>query len=255
MDPFILMPREDDLLSTGIHAKKYRKKTVYNSFSALEWATRTTMIRGPHCQIITEEGKNYACAGSSNRRAGTGVRDHHYALEKVVLEQQQCILKYFKGVEHLFMNYMNTYSITQMRHSIDLVDSKTFTPTKDVGHRSIYQGLAFSINVHLNCHQDKDFTYCAVTVHTRDEYNYEHDIVAYFAFPNLGLAIPLRPGDQLFFNPDEPHMVSSRCRNSDEVYCVSFYLKSSLFGLNDHPMPLLPSEKNLLKSFNLHGKK
>ena len=137
------------------------------------------MIRGPHCQTITEEGKSYACTGISNRRAGTGVRDHHYALEKVLLEQHQCILKYFKGVEHLFMNYINTYSITQMRHAIDLVDS--ITPTKDVGHRSIYQSLAFGINVHLKCHQDKDFAYCAVTVHTTDEYNYEHDIVAYFA--------------------------------------------------------------------------
>ena len=113
MYPFILMPQEKDLLSTGIHAKKYRKTTVYNAFSALEWATRTTMIRGPHCQIITEEVKKYACAGSSNRRAGSIMRDHHYALEKVVLEQQQFLIKYFKGVEHLFMNYMNTYSITQ----------------------------------------------------------------------------------------------------------------------------------------------
>ena len=152
MDPFILMPREDDLLLTVIHSNKYRKKTVYNSFSALEWATRTTMIRGPHCQIITEEGEKYACAGSSNRRAGTVVRDHHYALEKVVLEHQKCLLKYFKGVEHIFKNYMNTYSITQIRHAIDLGDENTFTPNKDVGHSSIDQGLAFVVNVYLNYH-------------------------------------------------------------------------------------------------------
>ena len=100
------------------------------------------------------------------------MRDHHYALENISLEHQQCLLKYFKGAEHIFMNYMNTYSTTQVRHAIDLVDANTFTPTKDVGHRSIYQGLAFGVNVYLNCNQDKYFTYCAVAVHTRDEYKY-----------------------------------------------------------------------------------
>ena len=192
------------------------------------------MMRGPHCQIITEEGNNYACAGSSNLREGTGVRDHNFSLEKIVLEHQKLLLKYFKGVEHIFMNYMNNYSITQVRHVIDLVDEKKFPPNKDVGQISIYQGLDFGVNVYLNCHQDKDFTYCAVAVNTIDEYNYEYDIFAYFSFPNLGLAIPLCPGDQLFFNPEKPHMVSSRCRNDDKVYCVSLYLKPSIFGLNDN---------------------
>ena len=86
--------------------------------------------------------------------------------------------------------------------------------------------------MYLNCYQYKDFPYCAVIVHNRYDYKYEHDIVAYFALPNLGLEIPLRPGDQIFFNPYKPHMVSSRCRNCNEVYCVSLYLKSSLFSLN-----------------------
>ena len=59
---------------------------------------------------------------------------------------------------------MNAYSITQVRHAIVLVDAKTFTPNKDVGDSSIYQGLDLGVNVYLNCHQDKDFTYCAVAV-------------------------------------------------------------------------------------------
>ena len=145
---------------------------------AIEVASRTTMMIGPHFQIITEEGKRYARAGSSNRCAGTGVRDHLYALENIGLEHQQCLLKYFKGVEHIFMNYMNTYSTTQVRHAIELVDAKKFTPKKDVGHNSIYQGMAFGVNLHLNYHQDKDFTYFSVAVHIRDEYKYEHYIIA-----------------------------------------------------------------------------
>ena len=50
------------------------------------------------------------------------------------------------------MKYMDTYSITKLRHFIELVDANTFTPNKDVGHISIDQGLAFVVNVYLNYH-------------------------------------------------------------------------------------------------------
>ena len=89
-------------------------------------------MRGPHFPIITEEGKKYACAVNSNPRAGTGVRDNHYALENIGLEQKQYLLNYFKGVEHLFMEYMNTYYIPQVIHEIELVYAKTLTSNKDV---------------------------------------------------------------------------------------------------------------------------
>ena len=57
-------------------------------------------------------------------------------------------------------------------------------------------------------------------------------------FPRLGISVPLRPGDVLFFNPQEQHMVSSRCDNGDDIYCVSLYLKSDNMGKNDNSMEL-----------------
>ena len=56
--------------------------------------------------------------------------------------------------------------------------------------------------------------------------------VAYFCFPELGVAVPLRPEDALIFNPREPHCLSSCCRVEDEVVCMSLYLKSAVVGLN-----------------------
>ena len=52
-------------------------------------------------------------------------------------------------------------------------------------------------------------------------------------FPSLGC---IDPGDLLFFDPSEYHMILSRCRmmTIDEIYCVSFYLKSNLIGGNDN---------------------
>ena len=97
-----------------------------------------------------------------------------------------------------------------------------------------YAGMAAGVNSCLNCHPDKDFCTSAVTVHTRETYTENHKVVAYFCFPLIGLAVPLRPGDTLFFNPREYHCISSRCDNKDDIYCVSLYLKSACVGLNNN---------------------
>ena len=76
-----------------------------------------------------------------------------------------------------------------------------------------YNAVSFGINVFLRCHIDKDFTMSIVQVHL-DEIMYQNDdwIVCYFAFPQIGIAVALQPGDILMFNPQEPHCIPS-CHN------------------------------------------
>ena len=62
--------------------------------------------------------------------------------------------------------------------------------------------------------------------------------------------IPLKPGDVLFFNPKEPHCVSSRCDNNDDIFCMSLYLKSDNIGKNDNSCPLTPNEETLVRETN-----
>ena len=71
--------------------------------------------------------------------------------------------------------------------------------------------------MYLNSRSDRDFTFSAVTIRMKEAYTPDQKIVAYFAFPRLGIAVPLRPGDVLFFNPHESHCVSSRCDNKDDI--------------------------------------
>ena len=59
-------------------------------------------------------------------------------------------------------------------------------------------------------------------------------VICYFAFPRLGMAVALRPGDFLLFNPQEHHCISSRCQNENEIYSMSSYLKTAIVGLNDN---------------------
>ena len=111
----------------------------------------------------------------------------------------------------------------------------------------IFGAFVFGRNVYLPSHQDKDFVYSIVSVHIWDGYYLKEDmkVVTYFGFQRLGVAVPLRPGDVLIINPLEPHSVSSRCYESDEVFCFSAYLKSSNVGLHDNRLQLTPVEQKL----------
>ncbi len=78
-----------------------------------------------------------------------------------------------------------------------------------------------------------------VQIHLKGKfkYNIEDDVVVYFCFPTLGVAVSLRPGDFLLFNALIPHCVSSRCREADEILSIAMYLKTSVVGMNNNQLP------------------
>jgi hypothetical protein len=55
-----------------------------------------------------------------------------------------------------------------------------------------------------------------------------------FCFPRVGVAIALQPGDFLLFNAQEPHSISLHCNKDENIYCISFYLKTQVVGLNNN---------------------
>ena len=115
----------------------------------------------------------------------------------------------------------------------------------------IFGGLAFGINVHLSCHTDHDYTWSVVSVHLSGyQYKLIDRIIAYFCFPRLGVAVPLRPGDILVFNPTEPHAISSRCNREDKVCCLSINLKTDIVGLNDNTIPLTSTDDIAKDEYN-----
>ena len=62
------------------------------------------------------------------------------------------------------------------------------------------------------------------------------------------MAVALRPGDILIFNPREEHAISSRCENREETYSISFYLKTAIVGLNNNNQQLTTHQMNILKA-------
>jgi hypothetical protein len=107
-------------------------------------------------------------------------------------------------------------------------------------HARYYNGLGFGINVYLRSHIDVDFTMSIVQSHIDNHHYVINDkVICYFAFPRIGSAVALRPGDFLLFNPLEPHSISSRCRREDEIFIISSYLKMAVVGLNDNSKPIV----------------
>ncbi|KAI2495244.1 hypothetical protein MHU86_19298 [Fragilaria crotonensis] len=63
-----------------------------------------------------------------------------------------------------------------------------------------------------------------------DRYSMDADVSNYFTFAEQGIAVALRPGDMLIFNPLYHHCLSSRTSafQSVDVFCLSLYLKTAV---------------------------
>ena len=84
-------------------------------------------------------------------------------------------MQFFIQIEHLFKMFLDTGEIRIMSSAIDLVDVDTFLIHKianneDIASTRIYGAFVAGINVYLNSHKDNDFTYCATSVHMKQEY-------------------------------------------------------------------------------------
>ncbi len=101
-------------------------------------------------------------------------------------------------------------------------------------------------------HTDADFmmSISQVFLKGKDVYHLDNDIISYFCFPTLGVAVPLRPGDYFMFNALIPHRISSRCRLEDDVMCAFVYLKSAIVGMNNNNLLLTPKQSATMKQLN-----
>ena len=244
----ILVPRIDAINCIG-------KRTIplCNALDAVEENLRTSQDRGVTKHVMCEDKHKYSCVGTQACRGATGIRTMHYALEKTDPNSQKRIMKLFRQIEELYARFVDTDQIRLVKEAVDFVEAKTFSVPQESAKKAkatIYGAYASGVNVYLSSHWDQDFTYCATSIHQRKPYLESQNVVAYFAFPRLGIAIPLRPGDNLFFNPKEPHCISSRCSNKEDIYCVSLYLKSANIGKNDNSTPLTHNQLPFLNQYN-----
>jgi hypothetical protein len=196
-------------------------------------------VYGCAIHVFVEANHKYCCIGSQPGRAERGVQSGLYRLKHGFSSTDwDAIHNTLRRGEYAFDRYVDTEVIRHVTGAKERVGYRTMEPSsvsQDAKSARIYNGMGFGINVFLRSHIDQDFTMSIVQAHI-DEHDYivKDKIICYFAFPRIGIAVALRPGDFLIFNPQEPHSISSRCNVEDEVYCISSYLKTAVVGLNDN---------------------
>ena len=245
----ILCPR-NDIISRGLN----NSDLLCAAFDIVLGVTPRT-LRGSKSQRVkcdTDKPPRYACIGTHVNQGG-GITPFSAALEKTDDKTRKLIEQYVGSVEHLYCAYVSHEEISIVTNAIELVGASTFTMPPSTSNpcpkkATIYGAMAVGINVYLGTHTDTDFALSAVSVHCESScHKNEERTLVYFAFPALGIAIALKAGDVLFFNPNEPHCVTSRVIESDQLYIVSLYLKSASIGLNNNSIPLTNVQKSVLE--------
>jgi hypothetical protein len=252
---FIRLPRKDALFMSRMD--DYPESSQFcHSIEKLVAAQNRTVVRGKQRTVFSHH--KYVCVGQQATLGGRGV---HLSSKdsRIPQEEYEQIVHVMKRYEKAYFKYADTHHIGRMVHARSAVPFKTMA-IQNVNHHGdeeirnankceIFGSMAVGKNVHLRCHVDNDFTHSMVTVHVMDKkYLLDDLIVAYFCFPRLGMAVALRPGDALIFNPREEHAISSRCDNRSQTYSISFYLKTSIVGLNDNDQHLTNHQINILQA-------
>jgi hypothetical protein len=238
--PFIRLPRK---MSLNI----LRQNGMEKIFSALEECSkmkRKSLVRSDRKRIFGDYGKRVmaTCAGVQVSRNSQGVLDCAPFMENFPQHHWRVLMRLMRCAEYCFEAIADHQVISHVYHAKQVVPFKTMNMSscKKSSTLKYYGGLAFGCNLFLRCHIDDDFTMSMAHVHLKgkDQYSLADNVVVYFCFPTLGVAVPLRPGDFLLFNAQIPHCVSSRCKHTDQIMVLSMYLKTSVVGLNNNDLQL-----------------
>ena len=243
--PFIRLPRNTSLDIIG----RCGLKRIYAALQACE-NLRSPLCRSNKKRVFSDFGMapKYACVGPQVSRNSPKVHDHPSFMEKLPIHHWQSLLWLMRRAKESFKTIADHQVISHIHHAKNAVPFKTFTTSNPQSTSSkFFGGIAFGTNVFLRCHTDQDFTMSISQVFLKGKASYQlnDDVIVYFCFPTLGIAVPLCPGDYLLFNPLIPHCISSRCRHEDQIMCVSMYLKTAIVGLNDNSLPLTPYQNIL----------
>jgi hypothetical protein len=240
---FILLPRNESLAINADGRSVCRAMTCLSK-------RHTNVVRGASKSVFGQH--KYCCVGAKPRRNAPGVEPGVFKFNGMWKDEWNEVVNSVKRCEHAFHAYADSDVIAHIREARKLVPWETIEccGNDNYANPSIFNGIAFGVNVYLRAHIDHDFTYSVIQVHVDGiDYNLEDDVICYFCFPRLGIAVPLRPGDFLLVNALEYHCLSSRCKEDVDIFCVSSYLKTAVVGGNDNKRALSEEEQKCLVAY------
>jgi len=243
---FVLIPRK-----AAIKFMSNVNKTLL-SMSALNKAKGFAEKRG-NKRITATEGKNsnYVTVGLKPNRGSHGILDSWP--HKLSATDKKQILKFMNQCQEVANGYIKSQDLRGIQMAKLILKWRSI---KGCGPASIWPSFSQALNTYLSAHTDDDFFYSLLTTACShalrddiDQYKLHAEVSNFFVFPEQGIAVALRPGDMLIFNPKYHHCLSSRtcAYQNKDVYSMSLYLKSAVVGKNDNSIPLNDKETDLLR--------
>ena len=229
---FTLLPRQ-----RAIEKLTFVKETM-KSLYALEATKGKAEVRGKSRIPVAECNGKYTTVGLKPNRGSKGITDS-WPKQLSTLDRER-IWKLMTACEEAGKGYLNSEALRGLRSAQSLVQ---WPKVEGAAANPLWGSLACGRNYYLNAHCDDDFFYSLTTIVSQyglrqgiDRYEMDAEICNFFCFPEQGIAVALRPGDMLLFNPKYHHCLSSRTKEykSNDVFCLSLYLKTAVVGGNDN---------------------
>jgi hypothetical protein len=230
---FTLIPRH-----YAIDKLTHVNRTV-SSLYALEECQPKAEIRGKKRIPVAEDDGKYTTIGLKPNRASKGITDS-WPKKLSGHDRRKKITNLMTRCEEVAKGYVRSNELRGLRIAQLLGE---WPEIEGVASQPIWGSLACGKNYYLNSHVDEDFFHSLTTMvsegglhHNIDRYDMDAAVCNYFTFPEQGIAVALRPGDMLHFNPTYQHCLSSRTSfyEQKDVFCLSLYLKTAVVGGNDN---------------------
>lgn len=243
---FTLIPRVK-----GIHLTSTKRNT-FEAFESLRQSGRVNNSRGNDRTPMTESPNNppYITVGHYAKRAAPGTAD---SMKNITSIAHKEITRLFHVIERLSLEHIPFDEVQGFSAAKNMGGWKAFPTAKDMDKRTkVFASMSSGLNVFLPVHKDMDFFYSTTTVIKRGLPKMDDAILNYFCFPEQGVCVALRNYDILLFNPQKMHCVSSRKDPSNDkandIYCVSFYLKTAVVGGNDNTLDLTVEQEKIVNT-------
>ena len=176
---------------------------------------------GQRTRALDGENSFYLNVGPTVRYGKGHNESEHASVE--ALRKDSAFLAWVKKVERKTRDHLPK----MVEGTLKAVANRKVKPTLG---GDLWQSVAFGRNVYLNEHKDKDNTWSLLTVVAEKHHN---EIICYFMFPEVKIAVPMRDGDMLGFNPLNVHCVSSRRDPEKDAFCISLYSTAKAAEAND----------------------
>ncbi len=195
--------------------------------------TEKTCNRASKNTGSSSTGARYAIHGNKINRGG-----HGFTTDKLSKTQRMSAAvldKFAHRLEHI----AGAYVPSQWLRGLVVASDSGAWPT--MGKCKLTAAMASTINYSAPAHIDDDFLFSIQQLNIGNRPYELHDPVCqYFCFPQYGVAIGLRPGDVLLFNPHVYHCLSEKtAAYSDvDVHATSLYTKTAHAGKNNNTIEL-----------------